>query len=126
MQIGRPVSVTQMRPVDLIVCGSVAVNRDGVHLGKGAGYTDLEVALLAEAGLIDARTTIVTTVHRLQLLDQPLPETEHDFRVDFIVTPEAVITCSSPRRPVGLYWDRLDPATIDAIPVLAAMHRVPR
>jgi NAD(P)-dependent dehydrogenase (short-subunit alcohol dehydrogenase family) len=35
-----------MRPVNLVVCGSVAVNRRGVRLGKGAGYSDIEVALL--------------------------------------------------------------------------------
>ena len=126
MQVGRPVTMAQMRPVDLIICGSVAVNHNGVRLGKGAGYTDLEVALLTEAGLIGPHTSIVTTVHRLQVLDQPLPETEHDFRVDFIVTPGTIITCGSPRRPTGLLWDRLDPATIDAIPILAAMRRALR
>jgi 5-formyltetrahydrofolate cyclo-ligase len=123
MQVGRPVTMTQMRSVDLIVCGSVAVNSNGVRIGKGAGYTDLEVALLTEAGLIGTHTTIVTTVHQLQILDQPLPETEHDFRVDFIVTPETVITCGSPRRPTRLHWDHIGSAVIEAIPVLAAMQR---
>ena len=51
----------------------MAVNRDGVRLGKGAGYSDLEVALLQEAGLIDRDTTIVTTVHALQVVDIALP-----------------------------------------------------
>jgi 5-formyltetrahydrofolate cyclo-ligase len=59
------VSVDNMRPVDLVVCGSVAVNRRGVRLGKGAGYSDIEVALLTEAGLIGSSTTILTTVHGL-------------------------------------------------------------
>ena len=59
------VAVSDMHTVDLIVCGSVAVNRDGVRIGKGAGYSDIEVALLAEAGLIGPPTTIVTTVHQL-------------------------------------------------------------
>jgi 5-formyltetrahydrofolate cyclo-ligase len=39
------VSVDEMPPVDLVVCGSVAVNRQGVRVGKGAGYSDIEVAL---------------------------------------------------------------------------------
>ena len=47
----------------------MAVNRDGTRLGKGPGYSDLEVALLAEAGLIGPATVIVTTVHPLQVLD---------------------------------------------------------
>ena len=58
-------------------------------LGKGAGYSDIEVALLAEAGLISERTMIATTVHDLQVLDEDLPEQVHDFRVDLIVTPDA-------------------------------------
>ncbi|MCA1670945.1 MAG: 5-formyltetrahydrofolate cyclo-ligase [Actinobacteria bacterium] len=33
-------AVAGMRPVDLIVCGSVAVNREGVRIGKGAGYSE--------------------------------------------------------------------------------------
>jgi 5-formyltetrahydrofolate cyclo-ligase len=62
----RKVSVADMQPVDLVICGSVAVNREGVRLGKGAGYSDIELALLQEAGLIRRDTAIVTTVHRLQ------------------------------------------------------------
>jgi 5-formyltetrahydrofolate cyclo-ligase len=115
------VGVTAMRPVDMVVCGSVAVNRHGARLGKGAGYSDLEVALLQEAGLISSRTVIVTTVHALQVVDERLPETLHDFRVDLIVTPGEVIECEPARRPRGLYWEHLSPEQIGAIPVLAAM-----
>jgi len=112
------VGVQQMRPVDLIVCGSVAVNHHGVRIGKGAGYSDLEVALLTEAGLVNDKTTIVTTVHLLQVVDEPLPETEHDFSIDVIVTPEQVIQCGPARRPKGLHWDHLSQEKIAAIPVL--------
>ncbi len=99
--------LAEEKPVDLIVCGSVAVNRHGTRLGKGAGCSDIEVALLQEAGLIGPHTTIVTTVHSLQVVDEPLPETEHDFSVDLIVTPDDVITCGPPRRPHGLIWTHL-------------------
>lgn len=63
------VVIGQMQPVDMVVCGSVAVNRSGTRLGKGAGYSDIEVALLTEAGLITPQTVIATTVHPLQVLD---------------------------------------------------------
>jgi 5-formyltetrahydrofolate cyclo-ligase len=118
--VARKVGVGELRPVDLIVCGSVAVNRQGARLGKGAGYSDIEVALLQEAGLIGPQTTIVTTVHSLQVVDDELPETEHDFSVDLIVTPDEVIACSPPRRPTGLIWEKLGEEKIAAIPVLAA------
>jgi 5-formyltetrahydrofolate cyclo-ligase len=116
----RKVAVEDMRRVDLVVCGSVAVNRRGTRLGKGAGYSDIEVALLQEAGRIGPSTVIVTTVHPLQVIDEPMPETEHDFSVDLIVTPNEVIACEPQRRPTGLYWNNLAPAKIAAIPLLAA------
>jgi len=116
----RKVGVHDMRRVDIVVCGSVAVNRRGTRLGKGGGYSDIEVALLQEAGRIGPSTVIVTTVHPLQVIDEPLPETEHDFSVDLIVTRDEVIECEPPRRPTGLYWNNLTPAKIAAIPVLAA------
>lgn len=122
-RLARKVSVADMQSIDFVICGSVAVNRDGVRLGKGAGYSDIELALLHEAGLIEAATPIVTTVHGLQVVDESLPETEHDFSVDFIVTPDDIIQCGPPRRPRGLVWKHLSPEKIAAIPVLAA--RVP-
>ena len=115
----RKIGVAHMRPVDLVVCGSVAVNRAGTRLGKGASYSDIEVALLQEAGLISPHTVIVTTVHPLQVLSDPIPETEHDFRVDVIVTPDEVIQCGPPWRPGRLDWEQLTAEKIAAIPVLA-------
>jgi 5-formyltetrahydrofolate cyclo-ligase len=120
---GRPVALGRMRPVDLVICGSVAVNRHGARIGKGGGYSDLEFALLAERGLVDDDTTIATTVHSLQVLDEDLPETDHDFRVDVVVTPEEVIRCRRGRRPSGILWDHLDEGRTEAIPVLRALAR---
>jgi 5-formyltetrahydrofolate cyclo-ligase len=117
---GRKVTVDELRPVDLVVCGTVAVNREGVRIGKGAGYSDLEVALLLEAGLLSPEAVLVTTVHSLQLVDKPLPESEHDFRVDLIVTPDEVVWCEPHRRPPGIMWEHLNEEKIAAIPVLAA------
>jgi 5-formyltetrahydrofolate cyclo-ligase len=116
----RTIGVDEMRAVDLIVCGSVAVNRQGVRVGKGAGYSDIEVALLTEAGLIRPETVIVTTVHQIQVVDDELPETEHDFSVDVIVTPDEVIQGGPPRRPSGIVLAHLSAEKVAEIPVLAA------
>ncbi|MGW6721722.1 5-formyltetrahydrofolate cyclo-ligase [Streptomyces sp. NPDC054995] len=118
-QVARRVGVDAMRPIDVVVCGSVAVNRSGARIGKGAGYSDLEVALLVEAGLVTESTVIVAPVHALQVLDEEIPETAHDFSVDYIVTPDEVIRCTNRRRPPGLVWDDLTAEKIAAIPVLA-------
>lgn len=118
--VAPKVDVADLSPVDLVVVGSVAVNRNGVRIGKGAGYSDLEFALLMEAGLIGPETVVVTTVHGLQVLDAELPATGHDFGVDLIVTPDEVITCRAPHRPTGLVWEHLDAQKIASIPALAA------
>src|SRR5258708_13426861 len=47
-KFGRPVNLKEVRKIDLIVCGSVAVNRKGPRVGKVAGYSDLEFPLLTE------------------------------------------------------------------------------
>ena len=104
-----------------LVCGSsVAVNRQGARVGKGGGFSDLEFALLVEAGLIGTDTVVATTVHPLQVLEGPLPETGHDFRLDLIAAGEEVIRWRRTRRPQGILWEHLDPAKITAIPALAA------
>jgi 5-formyltetrahydrofolate cyclo-ligase len=118
-RIASAVDVTAMPFIEIVVVGSVAVNDRGARLGKGAGYADLEIALLAEAGLVSERTTIATTVHELQVVDEDLPELDHDFRLDVIVTPERVIWCGHPKRPAGLEWSALSAEQIAAIPVLA-------
>lgn len=121
MSEGRPLDLHELEPVELIVCGTVAVNREGVRIGKGGGFSDLEFALLLEWGLVGDRTTIVTTVHEVQLLDESLPETDHDFRVDVIVTPDRVIRTERRRRPPGILWDHLEAEKRAAIPVLSRL-----
>lgn len=117
---GSLVRLEDVQPIDLIVCGSVAVNRDGVRIGKGGGYADLEFALLAELGLVNEATVIATTVHDVQLIDGDLPETSHDFRVDRIATPTRLYVCPRGERPRGIVWEDLGPEKIAAIPLLMA------
>ncbi|MFJ8753880.1 5-formyltetrahydrofolate cyclo-ligase [Streptomyces sp. NPDC102441] len=120
--IAPAVEVDALRPLDLIILGSVAVNRDGARIGKGAGYSDIEFALLTEAGLVSPETVIVTTVHTLQVTDTPIPTAEHDVSVDLIVTPDETVVCPNPHRPTGVHWSSLTAEKIAAIPALAARH----
>jgi len=118
------VSISEMQAIKLVVCGSAAVNERLTRLGKGAGYSDIEVALLTEAGLISEQTIIATTIDELQVLDEDLPEQAHDFRVDLIVTLERIIWSGSPKRPTELDLGSLSPEQIAAMPVLAQrVHR---
>ena len=122
----RTVDVDELEPVDLVVTGCVAVDPGGARLGKGGGFSDLELAVAAEAGLVDAHTVVVTTVHSLQVLDAgAVPTTEHDIHVDLVVTPEAVLRCPRPpgwTLPV-LRWDDLTDEKVAAIPLLGRLRK---
>lgn len=115
------VDVGDLRPVDLVVTGCVAVDPTGARLGKGGGFSDLELAIAAEAGLVGPGTVVVTTVHEVQVLEPGLiPTTDHDLHVDLVVTPDRVIRCP---RPPGwelphVVWAKLTAEKVDAIPLL--------
>src|SRR5262245_53187457 len=118
-QYGRPVKLEEVPKIDLVVCGSVAVNRRGARVGKGGGYSDLEFALLTESKKIGPQTAIVTLVHPLQLIDDEIPMTEHDIPLSAIITPNEVIEVkTSFARPKGIYWNMLDEEKLDEIPLL--------
>jgi 5-formyltetrahydrofolate cyclo-ligase len=123
---GRPVDLDDLRPVDLVITGCVAVSGDGARLGKGGGFSDLEYALAWEAGLIGPATVIATTVHPLQVLeDGRIPVTGHDFGVDLIVTPGRLIRCRrrAGRRPrPSIHWDELTEEKIQSIPLLRRLR----
>ncbi len=118
-RLGRPVSPKELPHVDLIVAGSVAVNRKGVRVGKGGGYSDLEYAIGREVGAIDAKTVVGTTVHPIQVVAAELPATAHDFFLDLIVTPEETIRPKRRRRqPKGILPAHLSEEKRRAIPAL--------
>jgi 5-formyltetrahydrofolate cyclo-ligase len=124
---GELVGLAELEPVDLAVVGCVSVAENGARLGKGGGFSDLEYALAVDAGLIGDRTVMATTVHERQIVAVgTIPETDHDFRLDLIVTPERVIDCGTarpPRRRVGIRWHELTEEKIAAIPVLQQLRR---
>jgi 5-formyltetrahydrofolate cyclo-ligase len=119
--MGRRVGLEDMKPIDLIVCGSVAVDRRGGRIGKGGGYSDLEFAVATTAGKVGPGTAIITTVHPLQIIAGELPMHRHDIPLDVIVTPAEIIRCRRQPRPTGVYWDWLPEEKVAAIPVLQRM-----
>ncbi|GIU90138.1 MAG: 5-formyltetrahydrofolate cyclo-ligase [Acidimicrobiia bacterium] len=121
----RRVALEDMEPVDLVVTGCVAVTEAGERLGKGGGFSDLELALAVAAGLVDRHTLVVTTVHDVQV--QPagsVPTTSHDVHVDLVVTPTRVVRCPRPRghRLPQLRWSELTDEKVEAIPLLSRMR----
>ena len=124
----RRVPVSELAPVDLVVTGCVAAGEDGARLGKGGGFADLEYAVASEAGLISPGTTVVTTVHQLQVRPPGMiPVTDHDMRLGLIVTPDRIIDCrdrggARSRGAPAVRWDELTEAKIAAIPLLAELR----
>ena len=118
-RLGRPVRIEDVPAIDLVVCGSVAVNGKGARVGKGGGFSDLEYALLAETGQVTGKTPILTTVHPLQMVPQAIEMLPHDIPVDVVVTPDGPIplTPAFPR-PRGVYREALSPEKIAEVPVL--------
>jgi 5-formyltetrahydrofolate cyclo-ligase len=110
-------------PVDLVLCGSVAVSPGGARVGKGEGYSDLEFAVLSELGLVGEDTTVATTVHETQVVTDAVPVDAHDVPLDVIVTPERVVrTETTFDRPTGVDWRALDDERVAEIPVLERLR----
>jgi 5-formyltetrahydrofolate cyclo-ligase len=116
---GRPIMLDDMRSIDLVVCGSVAVNKNGERIGKGEGYSELEFALAVEAGKLKRSATVITSVHPLQLINERIDRKRHDFTVDIILTPDEILRCPPDhKRPKGIYWQDLSKEKIQEIPAL--------
>jgi 5-formyltetrahydrofolate cyclo-ligase len=114
------VALAELPPIDAIVVGTVAVSRSGWRAGKGAGYADLEYALLREFG--HPALPVATTVHVTQLVDA-LPMAQHDVPLDLICTPhETIFTNSNAPRPERLDWSALDAATARRMTLLGAVR----
>lgn len=123
LKYGQLVAFEEMQPVDLVIVGCVAVSQQGGRTGKGAGFADLELALLQARGLVGPATPIVTTVHSLQVVaSDRLPMQPHDWPLDWIVTPTGAIATQTPLpRPAGLDWQALQPEQLKQIPALKAL-----
>ncbi len=115
-----PVPLEALPAMDVIVTGSVAVTPAGKRAGKGAGYSDLEFAILRELG--HGPVPVVTTVHDAQLVDD-FPIDRHDQPLSMIVTPTRTIEIAKPLpSPSGVEWDKLPPDAEKAMPVLASLR----
>jgi 5-formyltetrahydrofolate cyclo-ligase len=122
--LGVPVAPGDLPHIDLVVAGSVAVNRDGARVGKGGGYSDLEFALATAHGAVDRHTVVVTTVHDLQVVNAQIPMTAHDVPVDVIVTATRVLrTGRTFARPRKIDWSVLSAGQLAAMPPLRALRR---
>lgn len=123
----KPVPMASRIKVDLVVVGSVAVDRLGHRIGKGEGFADLEYAMaVSHHGAVNPNETlVVTTVHDIQVFDK-LPEQvfeAHDLPVDVIVTPTEIIRVEHKlAKPDHIIWNMMSKEKFDQIPILKELH----
>jgi len=123
---GRIIDPGDIPKVDLIITGSVAVSRDGIRIGKGGGYGELEYAILREFGKVDEDTPIMTNVHDIQVYER-LPSDPYDLTIDYIATPTRLIRVEQRRgRPKGILWSLLDEEKLNEIPLLRRLREISR
>ena len=115
--VGQKLGFEDLAPLDLAVCGCVAVTRAGGRTGKGGGFADLELGLFRDLGKITDQTPIVTTVHSSMVVaDDRLPIMAHDSLLNWIVTEaEAIETTPSGQQPGGVVWDLVLPDQLEDI-----------
>ena len=120
----QEVALTDLPQLDAIVTGCAAATIGGKRSGKGAGYSDLEFAILRELG--HRAVPVATTVHDLQIVSD-FPTTATDLPLSLIATPTRVYhVVAPPAAPDGVRWELLDDAALTTMPVLGELRRLVR
>jgi 5-formyltetrahydrofolate cyclo-ligase len=92
----RPYPVLEPGGVDLplpqaLVSGASVLNREGVRLGQGPSYFDIEWLILAYLGAITPTTLVITAVHDCQVVDWPTEPLPYTLVTDLIITPTTTL-----------------------------------
>lgn len=125
--VGRPTSLEELARgprLDLLVTGAAAITTDGVRLGKGHGYFDLEWGMFREIQLVSQETPVIAVVHDCQVVEASTEPSPFDTVVDIIVTPTRTMRPPHRRdKPPGIQWELLEPETVERIPPLWELAR---
>jgi len=115
---GEKLYPDEMKKVDVIIIGSVAVTRNGAKIGKGGGFSDLEYIILRNFDIISDETPTISTVHPLQIVNYRLPMEHHDIPLDYIITRDEILkTEKIYEKPIDIEWNLLDDR-LKEIPIL--------
>lgn len=116
------VALDELPQLDAIVTGCAAVTASGRRAGKGAGYSDLEFAILRELGF--EAVPVATTVHDAQVVEA-FPVEDNDIPLSVICTPTQTIRVAKPLpAPAGIDWSRLEEEDLKAMPILDELRRM--
>ena len=115
------VALRELPQVDAIVTGCAAVTALGKRCGKGAGYSDLEFAVLQELGL--QVRPVATTVHDIQIVGD-FPIEANDIPLSLICTPTRTLRIAPHAPPTGIQWELLSDAQLRAMPILGELRQL--
>lgn len=120
----EPVALRDLPQMDAIVTGCVAVTESGRRAGKGAGYSDIEFAILRELG--HDSVPVATTVNDVQVVGA-FPIESNDLPLTVIATPTRIYRVANPPpAPTGIEWDRLTAQDLDDMPMLKELRDMKR
>lgn len=126
-ELGSKMKLSDSVKIDLFVVASVVCAANGVRLGKGMGYAEIEWAILYEIGAVNSQTLVLTTVHDEQILaNDKLPLSllcNHDLPIDIIVTPSKIINVRKRlKKPcIGIDWSLITKEQLLAMPILQSL-----
>ncbi|CAK9116968.1 unnamed protein product [Durusdinium trenchii] len=124
----RPVaSLLDIPLVDVVVVATCVVAPNGVRLGKGKGYGEVEWGILTELGVVDSSVPVYTLCHDLQVVSaEDLKEEmmeSHDLPVDAFATPSGLTRCQAKvPKPFGVRWDLVGPELEEDIGALRELR----
>jgi len=125
---GRRLSLKELsdlKRIDVLVTGAAAVTMDGIRVGKGHGFFDVEWGIFTDLKMINDKTITITVVDDSQIVDYPFQPSEYDTITDYIITPTRMIKVKSKyKRPSGIQWDTLKRELYDTIPPLQELAKL--
>ncbi|CAI6368631.1 unnamed protein product [Macrosiphum euphorbiae] len=111
--------------IDMIILGSVAVDKKGRRIGIGNGFCDLEFVILSSMNMVTDNTVVVTIVHDVQVFDT-LPTDifkPYDVPVDIIITSNEIIRVENRlERPKDVFWNYISKRRLLEMPPLQLLR----
>ncbi|XP_025206478.1 uncharacterized protein LOC112602557 isoform X2 [Melanaphis sacchari] len=111
--------------IDMIILGSVAVDKKGRRIGIGNGFCDLEFVILSSMNMVTDNTVVVTIVHDVQVFDT-LPNDifkPYDVPVDIIITSNEIIRVENRLdRPKDVFWNYISKRRLLEMPPLQLLR----
>jgi len=110
---------------DLLITGASAVSNNGVRFGKGHGFFDLEWGMFFDMKYVDEETQVYAVIHEIQKVNFDLEPSETDILVDKIYTNiNKYKTERKIKRPMGIFWDKLEPGMLEKTPPLQELKKI--